>query len=130
MRPRTLVVLGVAALVCVFVLPPLGLLLGIVTLVLAARLMRGTRAQPQELLTPEGRPVTVKVAQAGRTNAVFALVLGIAATALGGLLCAMLIVLWPQVRDYSTCHDGVNTTQGEAKCKQEFKDAVLTRFGR
>src|SRR6478609_4262403 len=111
MGGRGLVVMGVVAVILVFVVPPVGLGLGAVTVFFAARLMRATKPQEQELLTPEGVPVKVKLPQPGRTNAVFGLVLGIAATALGVLITVMLLAFWTEISDYTTCHEGVNTTQ-------------------
>ena len=129
MNPRVVVILGVVAVVLVFVIPPLGLLLGVLTLVQAIRLMRRTAPQPQELLTPTGEPVVVKVAQPGRINAIFGLVLGITATALGALLLILLAVFWTELKDYTDCANSTNTTQGAEKCKTELKDAVLNRVG-
>jgi hypothetical protein len=127
--PRGVVVLGVAAVVSVFLLPPVGLVLGVMTLVFAIRLMGATRPQPQELLTPDGVPVTVRVASPGRTNAVFGLVLGITATTLSALLVVMLVAFWGELRTYTTCHNNTITTQGEEKCKTELKNAILHRLG-
>ena len=129
MSPRWLVVIGTAAVVFVFVLPPVGLVLGIVTIVAASRQMRATRPQPQELLTPDGVPVTVRVAQPGRINAVFGLVLGITATVLGTLLLFVLVAFWSELRTYSDCTDNTNTTQGQERCKTDLKDSVLDRIG-
>jgi hypothetical protein len=126
---RLVVVAGVAALALVFVLPPLGFVLGIVTLVYAIRLMRRTRPQPQELLTPTGQPVTVKVPQPGRTGAVFGLVLAGTATALGGVLIVLFAVFWTEISDYASCHNDANTRQGEQKCQDALKDAILNRVG-
>jgi len=129
MGGRGLVVMGVVAVILVFVVPPVGLGLGAVTVFFAARLMRATKPQEQELLTPEGVPVKVKLPQPGRTNAVFGLVLGIAATALGVLITVMLLAFWTEISDYTTGHEGVNTTQGESKCMDTFKDSVREKLG-
>lgn len=129
MRSRLLVVTGVIAVILVFVVPPFGLVLGIAAIVSASKQLKATRPEEQELLTPDGNPVVVKVGKPGRANAVVGLVLGIAAVALGTLVTAMLVVIWPQVSDYAKCSDATVTTQGQAKCEKQFKDAVLDRFG-
>ena len=129
MSGRWLVVLGVVAVVLVFVLPPVGLGLGILTIVLAGRAMRATKPQDQELLTPDGAPVTVKVAQPGRINAVFALTMGIAATVLGAIVIVVLFAFWGEFSDYAKCRENSNTTQGSQKCEDAFRDAVTDRLG-
>ena len=129
MNPRLLVVLGIASLVLVFILPPVAAVGGVLTIVFAVRRMNATRPQPQELLTPDGAPVTVNVAQPGRPSAVVALVLGIAAAVLGILVTVMLVVLWPEVSDYNECRDSTVTTQGEQKCRDTLEDAIKNRFG-
>jgi len=128
-KSRLVVIMGVGAVVLVFLLPPVGLVLGVVTVVLAARQMKATRPQPQELLTPDGTPVTVKVGRPGRINAVFGLVLGVTATALGTLLLVLLVAFWSELNDYTDCSNGALTTQGETRCKDALKDAVLDRIG-
>lgn len=129
MNPRWLVVLGVTAVVSVFVLPPVGLVLGVLTLVYAIRAMRATRPEPQQLLTPEGLPVTVSVARPGRSNAVFSLVLGITATVLGALVMIALLTFWTEISDYVECEQGTNTTQGEQKCRDALEQAIKDRLG-
>ena len=129
MSPRWLVVLGATAVVAVFLLPPAGLALGVLTLVFAIRAMRATRPQPQELLTPDGAPVTVNMPQPGRGAAIFGLVLGIAAAVLGVLVLTALAVFWTEVSDYVECERQSNTTQGEQKCRTALEDAIKDRLG-
>jgi len=126
---RVLAAFGVVALVLVFVLPPLGLALGVIVLVRAIRLMRATAPAPQELRTPDGLPVTVRMPQPGRAAAVLALVTGVAATVLGALVLVLLVTFWTELRDYTECHDAANTTQGEQHCRDQLQDAIFDRFG-
>lgn len=58
-----------------------------------------------------------------------ATVLGSAATALGLLVVVVVVAVWPQLQAYSSCRNDTVTTQGSSACQQEFKDAVLKRFG-
>jgi uncharacterized membrane protein len=129
MSPRVAAVLGIVAVAAAFALFPVGIVLGVVTIVGSARALRATRAQPQELMTPDGRPITVDVAQPGRGAAALGLALGIVATTLGVLVLAVVVVFLPQLRTYESCHNDANTVQGTDACTQQFKDAVHHRLG-
>jgi len=129
MKPRTALVVGIVAVVAAFALFPVGIVLGVVTIIGAARGLRATRPQPQELMTPDGNPITVKVAQPGRGSAALALALGIVATVLGTLVLVVVLVFLPQLRTYENCRNEANTVQGSDACTQQFKDAVQHRLG-
>lgn len=102
-----LAILAVACLLTAVLAPPVGVVLAIVTIVLAAR--SGDRAGSATRL------LTVAAASAG-------LVVGIAATALGLLLA-------DEVSEYSRCLSGANTRLARQACQDELTEALVSRLG-
>jgi len=117
--------MAVSASVMCFLVPPAGMVLGAVAIVLAVRAMRATAPVEQTFTGAAGERVTVPVAQKGRGFAVTGLVVAIAATVLGTLLTLALALFWDEVNDYVDCREQSNTIQGEKKCEDTFRDAVL-----
>ena len=80
-------------------------------------------------MTPDGVPVTVPVAQPGRSNAIVGLIIGVAVTTFAVLMFAVIGVFWPQFSDWANCDQGTNTTQGHQSCTDQFEQAVKDRLG-
>jgi hypothetical protein len=131
-KPRTVLVVGIVAVVASFLvlLAPLGVGLGILALVQGVRAYRATRPQEQDLRTPEGAPITVKVPQPGHGQALAGIVLGAVAVVVGALVLTVIALFITELREYSECRDATNTRQGEAICEDAFRDAINQRFGR
>ena len=117
------------SMVSVFVLPAIMLAVGILLVYLGARGLKASRPQPQELMTPDGVPVVVNVAQPGRTKAVVVLIIGIAATTIASLLLIAIVAFWNEFSDFSKCTEGANTTQGQQSCTDQFETSVKDRLG-
>lgn len=102
-----LTILAVASLVTAVLLPPVGLVLGIVTVVAAVR--SGERAGAAARLT-------------AAAAASAALVISIAVIAVGLLFVT-------EISRYSRCLQGANTRLAEQACQDELNEALLSRLG-
>ncbi len=104
--PARLVILAVAAVVTSVLAPPVGALLGLLTLVLA---LRARSVGP-------GLRVTVALVGAG------AMLVGVAVSAVA-------IAFRTEITDYSACLQGANTRLAEQACQQNLNDALGDRLG-
>lgn len=102
-----LAILAVASLVTAVLFPPVGLALGILTIVAAVR--------SGERVGATGRLAAVAAASA-------ALVVSVAVIAVGLLFAT-------EIGQYSRCLQGANTRLAQQACQDEFSDAVLSRLG-
>jgi len=105
-------VTGAVSLVLAVVMFPLGLALGIGALLAGRRVARAARAN--------GWP-TPATAAAG-------MALGGVGSGLALLVLAVVVVLWPQVRDYTDCRAGATTRIAQQACDDALGDAVLDRL--
>jgi hypothetical protein len=108
---RTLGLVAVIAAVMAIAIPPAGIVLGIVTLVVAAR-SRSSAGGPQ--LSRQAMVLSV-------SGGVFALVVG-------GLLSLFSLLLGAETGQLRECLAGANTRVAEQGCQSEFMDAVQRRL--
>lgn len=106
---RRLILAAVAAVVCALAMPPIGLALGIATLVVVA--MRRRRQ-----------------AALSRAATTLAMTSGVFAVLVGGFLSAVLVLFGSQTAALRECLAGANTRVAEQVCQDEFTDAVRTRI--
>jgi hypothetical protein len=108
---RTLGLVAVIAAVMAIAIPPAGIVLGIATLVVAAR-NRSSAGGPQ--LSRQAMALSV-------SGGVFALVVG-------GLLSLLSLLLGAETGQLRECLAGANTRVAEQACQSEFMDAVQRRL--
>lgn len=100
-------VIAAAALVCSVVAPPVGALLGVVVIVLAAR---SSRVLPR------------------RTRALIVAV-GVLAAFVGVVVSGVAAAFRDEVGDYSRCVEAANTQQARENCDTALRDALSSRLG-
>lgn len=105
---------GIASLVAAVFFFPLGLLLGVVSLVLGRRTLQAARA------AGSGAP----------SRTVVGMTLGVLGSALAVLVGIVVVTFWPQLRDYETCRAGANTLIAQQACDAQLRSALLARIGR
>jgi hypothetical protein len=110
-RVRRVVLLGALAAFVTVPLPPLGLALGVLTLVLAARLRR----------EPEAR-------QVGIAATLLPLLAGSFAVVVGAALSALALWLGQEIGDLRDCLGGALTRAAEQSCQDQFREAVEERL--
>ena len=110
-QARTLGLLAAIAAVMAIVVPPAGVVLGVVTLVLAAR--RRSRDRFAR--------IGLSVRAASVAGGVFALVVG-------GLLSLVSVLLGEETGQLRECLAGANTRVAERICQNEFMDALQSRL--
>jgi hypothetical protein len=110
-KARTLGLVAVIAAVMAIAIPPAGVVLGIVTLVVAAR-NRSSAGGPQ--LSRQAMVLSV-------SGGVFAVVVG-------GLLSLYSLLLGAEAGQLRECLAGANTRVAEQTCQSEFMDAVRRRL--
>jgi hypothetical protein len=108
-RSRLPAVLAAGAVIMAIALPPVGLALGIATLVVMALRRTG------------------KVGMS-RPTALLTVVSGVFAVVVGGLLSVLLLLLGQEMTSLRECLAGANTRVAEQVCQDEFRDAVLRRL--
>lgn len=109
---RAAMVLGIGALL-LCVIPLVGLAVAAAAVTLGAIGMRRTR----------------RLEATNRGQAQFGVLAGSVAGVVAVLVTIVMVVFWPQVRDYYRCvHDTATTTSDQQACTQQFRDAVDARL--
>lgn len=102
-----LTVLAIASVATAFLAPPVGAVLGLVTVVQA------TRARGR--VTTQTRLLTIAAS-------VVAVVVGVAATAVG-------LAFRTEITDFSRCSQAANTQLAQQNCQDSLSDALRSRLG-
>jgi hypothetical protein len=107
-QTRLLVFVAISAAIMAFAMPPMGLAVGIGTLVVLAVRRRRNTAVP-------------------RTAAIVATTAGVFAVLVGGFLSLVLAMLGTEMAAFRECLAGANTREAQEVCQDEFADAVRRR---
>jgi hypothetical protein len=110
-RTRYLAMLSGIAAVLSVAFAPVGLALGVATLVVAY-LRRGDARR----------------ARLGSLSAAIPVAGGVFAVVVGGILTVALVLIGDELRDYQQCVQGANTRVAEERCQNELIDALDGRF--
>jgi hypothetical protein len=102
-----LAIVSVAAVAAAFFAPPVGAVLGVVTLVLA---LRSKGSAPPRIRT-------------------IAIVAGTIAVVVGVAITVLFLVFRTEFTDYQQCIQGANTRQAEQNCQDAVTDSLTSRLG-
>jgi hypothetical protein len=125
MRPRSVFILAIGALLFCFVLPPAGAVLGLLAAGLALKLLSTPPPPPRTATAADGSLILEPVPVRGRGLSIASLVLAVGAVLLGLAVSISLVFFWDEVSTYTECREQANTIQGEKKCEDALRDAIL-----
>jgi hypothetical protein len=103
---------AIAAVVLVLPLAPVGLAFAVVSIITGVRAQR--RASARGTAAP------------GSTAAI---IIGVLGSIVGACALVVLVLFFPELRDYQTCLAGANTSVAKSACEQDFRDAVQHKIG-
>jgi hypothetical protein len=105
---------GLAALLGAVFFFPMGLILGLGALVVGWRTLRTARA----------------AGAAAPSRTAVGMTLGALGAGLAVLVGLVVVIFWPQLRDYESCRAGANTQIAQQACDTQLRTALLDRIGR